>query len=340
MAKTSRINCGFLKSLSFAGFVLLTTCGSLEQGAAASDAGHHDHGYPDPDAINLLLKKVSSAHPHWMQLERVGKSYLGRDINMISMGLSPGKGYKNVIPILINSAHHGDEKITVQVVLGLIDFMKESYSHPEIQKLLKEFRFYLIPLVNPDGYAQNSRFNAQGIDINRDYQGVASPQNQKLIQPTGHNRFQSPEAQLMDRVMSRLPLAGAVALHSGAEAVYWPLGESPSPPRDHESFRKIAVGMAQTMGVRRAMQSYFDYPTQGEFIDHAYKRFGVLGLTLEVSYHHQPPQREISPIVYRSIRGLLAYAQGLATNQKGLESQPQLLHRDVAEIARPITSQD
>jgi predicted deacylase len=252
---------------------------------------------------------------------------------MLTLGYQGTKVHRQGIPILINSAHHGDEKISVKVVLGLIDFIEKSRSHPGVQSLLNDFCFYLVPLVNPDGYAQGTRANAQGIDINRDYFGADQ------LNETAHQRFETPEARHLNRLMSRLDLAGALALHSGAEAIYWPLGESPYPPRDEDVFKKISSFMAHSMGLKRVMQSYFDYPTQGEFIDYAYKRFGVLGVTLEVSYHHQPAWNDVDPIVYRSIKGILVYAKALAEHRLSRREgiQPQLQVSGLTDLVLPHT---
>ncbi len=300
-------------SLTLAAYFLLIYVWVVPQGLGA-DSGKL---YPENHEIDRMLRKVASDHPDWARFEPVGRSYLGREINMLTLGYQHPQASRPQIPILINSAHHGDEKISVKVVLGLIDFIRKSYAHPGVQSLLKDFCFYLVPLVNPDGYSQGTRANAQGIDINRDYFGADGLSEKKEL------RFETPEARHLNRLMARLSLAGALALHSGAEAIYWPLGESPNPPRDGDVFKKISGIMAESMGLTRVMQSFFDYPTQGEFIDYAYKRFGVLGVTLEVSNFHQPEWSEVDPIIFRSIKGILVYAKALAEHRLGQRGQAQ-----------------
>lgn len=66
----------------------------------------------------------------------------------------------------IMGAIHGDEPASAVVVRALLEHLK---SNPQ---LLKGRRVVLIPVANPDGLVANSRFNARGIDLNRNFEAV------------------------------------------------------------------------------------------------------------------------------------------------------------------------
>jgi len=66
----------------------------------------------------------------------------------------------------IMGAIHGDEPASAAVVRTLIEHLK---SNPQ---LLEGRMVILIPVANPDGLAASTRFNARGIDLNRNFEAV------------------------------------------------------------------------------------------------------------------------------------------------------------------------
>jgi hypothetical protein len=256
------------------------------------------YGYPDLDKVRSFLEKRAQGDPRRVRLSSLGYSYLGHQIFVVKIGSD-----ENRHRIMINGAHHGDEKITVLVALGFMDFILQHSDDPELNNILNDYNFYLVPIVNPDGYCNHSRNNAQGYDINRDYYHF-----DELANARG---FKTPEARLVTRLMEKNKFKGAIALHSGDEAVYWPMGDSPHPSAHHQIFGEIARLTANKMGFDRRMQSYYDYPTQGEFIDFVYKTHHILGLTIELSQDHLPRPGIHREIVKKGIDGILAYLSAL-----------------------------
>ena len=63
---------------------------------------------------------------------------------------------------LVGDTHGGPEANTYQLASQLADYFR---AHPE--EVPASVRLYIIPTLNPDGLAENTRFNASGIDLNR-----------------------------------------------------------------------------------------------------------------------------------------------------------------------------
>ncbi|MDH4240280.1 MAG: DUF2817 domain-containing protein [Phycisphaerae bacterium] len=63
----------------------------------------------------------------------------------------------------IMAAIHGNEKAGIPLVHRLEKFLQEN---PE---MLEKRKVVLLPIANPDGVASNSRYNARGIDLNRNF---------------------------------------------------------------------------------------------------------------------------------------------------------------------------
>ncbi|WP_293871702.1 M14 metallopeptidase family protein [Flavobacterium sp.] len=100
--------------------------------------------------------------------EIIGQSVLGKPIYKVQIGT--GK-----IKILIWSQMHGNESTTTK---ALFDFLNLLYSDSELsKKLVQEFTFCIIPMLNPDGAKFYTRENANGIDLNRDAQNLSQPES-------------------------------------------------------------------------------------------------------------------------------------------------------------------
>ncbi|WII72418.1 M14 family murein peptide amidase A [Bdellovibrio sp. 22V] len=68
-------------------------------------------------------------------------------------------------PILFIGGVHGDEPEGVRLAQELIRWLLEQ----EALKSEKIRPWLLIPCINPDGYSQNQRTNANGVDLNRNF---------------------------------------------------------------------------------------------------------------------------------------------------------------------------
>lgn len=105
------------------------------------------------------------------QTEVIGKSVLGKPIYKYEIGT--GK-----IRIFMWSQMHGNESTTTK---ALFDFFNVIHSQEEIGvKLLQEFTFSFLPMVNPDGAELYTRENANKVDLNRDSVDLSQPESQLL----------------------------------------------------------------------------------------------------------------------------------------------------------------
>jgi len=86
--------------------------------------------------------------------------------------------------IFILAAIHGNENAGIPLVHRLEIYLQQ---HPE---LLEERRIVLLPIANPDGVARNSRYNARGIDLNRNFQASNRINSYRF----GYSALSEPEA--------------------------------------------------------------------------------------------------------------------------------------------------
>lgn len=126
--------------------------------------------YNDIEAVIDALAGQSS-----LSMTTIGESYLGTPIRRLTLGRGP-------LVVLAWTQMHGDEPTATAAVLDWLQLLvtKELPGLPgDWQDLLT---LHVVPMLNPDGAAQRTRQNAQGIDINRDAIAQQSPEGRLLWQ--------------------------------------------------------------------------------------------------------------------------------------------------------------
>ncbi|CAG7724793.1 unnamed protein product [Allacma fusca] len=133
--------------------------------------------YYNLDEIYKWLDTLPKKFPDLAKVESMGKSYEGREIKFITITL----GSSSKPGILINSLFHSREWITGAVVTYFINEL--TTKHTEYEKLLRNYRFYIVPVVNPDGYVfswtddrmwrknrnPNEGDECKGVDLERNF---------------------------------------------------------------------------------------------------------------------------------------------------------------------------
>lgn len=128
------------------------------------------HGrYVNLDCILPLLELWKDK----FEISSIGNSVEGRPIFKCEIGI--GK-----IKVLMWSQMHGNESTTTK---ALVDFMNFLNSESDSAKhILDLYSFTIIPILNPDGAEVYTRVNANGIDLNRDFQNLTQPESQLLME--------------------------------------------------------------------------------------------------------------------------------------------------------------
>ena len=96
--------------------------------------------------------------PKTFELEEIGRSVQNRAVHSVGFGTGP-------IKVLIWSQMHGNESTTTKAI---IDFCNILSTIADDDDEISLFTFLIIPILNPDGAFNFSRYNQNGVDINRD----------------------------------------------------------------------------------------------------------------------------------------------------------------------------
>jgi len=127
------------------------------------DGEYHDY-YETTD----MLSDFKVKYPDLVNVFSIGKSVLGKDIWCIR--ITNENNTKPKSSCLIDGCIHGNEWEGGEACLHLAEYLLINFDNNKtITNILNSSEIYIVPLINPDGRQENTRWNENGIDLNRNY---------------------------------------------------------------------------------------------------------------------------------------------------------------------------
>ncbi|MEO7369786.1 MAG: M14 family zinc carboxypeptidase [Ilumatobacteraceae bacterium] len=156
----------------------------------------------------------------------IGQSVQGRDITAYRMGDPSGR------PVLLIGVIHGDEAKG----LGITQRIRTMPTPAGID-------LWIIDSINPDGQAANVRYNANGVDLNRNvsYKWSFIPKTSEDSESSGDAPADQPETQVLQNFVNEIQPRITIFWHQDANRVS-PGGARPS----------IAMRFAEIVGLSSA----------------------------------------------------------------------------------------
>ncbi|WP_439151229.1 M14 family zinc carboxypeptidase [Winogradskyella sp.] len=119
---------------------------------------------------NNHLENFIKSHPEFTFIT-IGKSVKNNPI----YGIKIGAGNKKV---LLWSQMHGNEPTTTKAILDCLSLF--SLDEDVKKEILSACTLFIIPILNPDGAYNYTRFNANDVDLNRDALHLSQPESKVL----------------------------------------------------------------------------------------------------------------------------------------------------------------
>ncbi len=250
--------------------------------------------YPSITAVNDSLATIVADHASICRLETIGTTVQGRPIYAVVVTQNPTQNVPEP-RVRVCGNIHGDEKGSGMSVLNFLTILTDNYGTSDMcTYLVDNAETWIIPVMNPDGYYNNNRYNANSVDLNRNCSYMWSG--------GGSSPFSEPETQAVRNITQpdwpslvnlRNVFAGGFSGHDGAQCVNTVWNYSASVPIQDLA---LVTAQAQAYAWHPSITAYYGagnwdiwipgaswYPTNGDVNDWSYGECGTVDHTIEVS---------------------------------------------------------
>jgi hypothetical protein len=243
--------------------------------------------------------------------------------------------------VLMNALTHAREPEGMQALLYFVDHLVSRYGvDPFATYLLEKRRLYIVPIVNPDGYAMNESTyfssggfafgfwrkncrdnnlngftdeDSDGVDLNRNfpYQWGGSGASANPIDETyrGPGPASEPETQIQRNLVTALHPVSGISFHTYSDLMLYPWGYTTGPPLDEAAFREWSDEMTRDNAYISGQAPNVLYQVSGEFNDWCYgdttAKPRMFSWTPEIGDDNDdfwPPPSRITPLALENLR--------------------------------------
>lgn len=234
------------------------------------------HSYSD---MVTEMEQAASDHPDILILDTLGYSVLGRMI--LGAKVSDNPALEEDEPeFRIIGCHHGNEFMSVEIPLLMLEYLTDNYgSNPQVTHLANDLEIWIIPMMNPDGRTAGSRYNANWVDLNRDYGYMWN-----FITP---DIFSQPETKAIREHGMKNNFSISLSFHTSGDIVNHVWNYKDFPVADSA----FIVNISEEYGSYNSywvVEGYEWYQTYGDCNDWSYGSRGDIDATIETDNYNIP----------------------------------------------------
>ncbi|CAG7732170.1 unnamed protein product [Allacma fusca] len=233
-------------------------------GSAAAEGRIALDKYATLEQINEFLAEQNRLHPDITELYSIGKSYEGRDLNVLK--ISRGGATKGAIWLDANI--HAREWITSAVAINTINELLNG----ERQGWTEDFDWYILTVYNPDGLVytkstdrmwrktRSPGFLCKGADANRNFgfhfRDGGSSTNPCSETYSGSEAFSEVENQHVRDEINKISkeLVAYISLHSYSQYILLPFGHNNRRIPQYDAYMDLGRRIAQATAARYGTQ--------------------------------------------------------------------------------------
>lgn len=317
---------------------------TVEQLSEDHRIGYSYHSY---EAVSFILDSLAGLYPHLCQLSSIGQTVQGREMWVMMIKENPHLR-TNEPRIKLIGAIHGNETITQELMLHLIEYLLQYYTlDPRVEQLLRETEIWILPNMNFDGTQVQSRFNANNVDLNRNF----PDRDAAFINP---DPLQPETMHVMDW-SAQQHFTLAANFHSGALLANYPWdknlngqqGYAATP--DDSTFRRLALSYsrnnlsmyASTRFEKGISNGAMWYEISGSMQDWNYHFQSAMELTIEMSEVKTPAADSIPYYWLENREAMLTFMEQVYGGLRGtvsdsLTGEALPAQITVFEIGKPV----
>ncbi|KYK21092.1 hypothetical protein AYK25_03690 [Thermoplasmatales archaeon SM1-50] len=223
------------------------------------------------------LQNIASNYPIISRLYSLGQSVQGRTIWGLKITDNPDSE-ENEAEVRICGLHHGNEYMSAELPLLLAYHLVQNYSiDPAITALVDNREIWVIPMVNPDGREAGTRYNAHGVDLNRNYGYM----------PQSSTPYSEPETQAMRNNALLNNYVLSLSFHTSGDIVNYIWNHKTQPVPDNAAVVYLSNQYGSHNGYW-VVEGYDWYQTLGDCNDFSYGCRGDIDWTIEVQNSNIP----------------------------------------------------
>jgi hypothetical protein len=246
--------------------------------------------YHSYEQIIQAMNALAFLHPAICKKYILGYSVEGRELTALKISDNV-ESDENEPEVMMDGGIHGDEIGGPENLIRFAEDLCAAYGVDEdLTELIDSKEIWLYMMVNPDGREHMTRYNVNGIDLNRDagymWDGWGdSP-----------GAFSQVESRVLRNCMYNNQFTIHLTYHSGTEIFLYPWSYRVDAAPDAAYLESIAEIYVNNSGYSdleygQACQSL--YPVNGSTKDANYGMMGSGTATVEISYDKQPPTSQI-----------------------------------------------
>ena len=264
--------------------------------------------------VDDLLDDFHRRFPDKTEIVTLGTTVEGRSVKAILLADHPALA-RGRPSMLLNGAHHGDEPLSADLVLDAIEtLLTKADSDPRMGRYLSELQIWMVPMVNPDGFAtfmrdfgagrKNARetrklvvggtLNQRGVDLNRNYpfrwgslREEGSTRNPERRNYRGPTPGSEPEVRAMMALSEQQHFVGAISYHIGTVALLAPYTIDNVPQPSPNEAWIVAEQVARSVKPDSTRPLYVHknlYPVDGTDQDYFRATQGTVALLFESAH--------------------------------------------------------
>src|SRR5260370_26495954 len=108
--------------------------------------------YHTPTSLTNDLTSLAASHAAASQLFTIGTSVQGRQIQGIKISTNPAVDDPTKGDVIFVGLHHAREWLAAEMPLRLAEYLLTN-TDPKLQACMNNLQIWIIPVLNPDGYA-------------------------------------------------------------------------------------------------------------------------------------------------------------------------------------------
>jgi hypothetical protein len=272
--------------------------------------------YPTYTQYDSIMRSFKTLYPSLCTLDTIGSSIWGKYVLVLKISDNVTAD-EDEPETFYSSTIHGRETGGFILMLHLADYLLKNYStNTRVKRLVDNLEIWINPLANPDGtyltgntITSPTRYNANGVDLNRDFPDPEYDQSPK----------QKETLDMMKFLRSHYFILSA-NFHSGEEVVNYPWDRWYRLHADNDWFYHIsrkyadtthlhsAVGYMTFMenGVTNGADWYVIYGGRQDFVTWELQGREV---TIELDDNFITPVAQLLPLWEANYRSLIGYLE-------------------------------